>query len=76
MEQFLSLNHYLYHVSHNNFQFPVMNSSACCDFFSLEIGLAFCFNACAEIDSKLLRNQNFKKKAFIKLFLNPNFEVP
>ena len=58
-----------------------MNSSACCDLFSLEIGLAFCFNACAEIDSKLLRNQNLKKKAlkkkaFIKLFLNPNFEVP
>lgn len=76
MEQFLSLNHYLYHVSHNNFQFPLMNSSACCDLFSLEIGLAFCFNACTEIDSKLLRNQNLKKKAFIKLFLNPNFEVP
>ena len=53
-----------------------MNSSACWDLFSLEIGLVFCFNACTEIDSKLLRNQNLKKKAFIKLFLNPNFEVP
>lgn len=71
MEQFLSLNHYLYHVSHNNFQFPLMNSSACCDLFSLEIGLIFCFNACAEIDSKLLRNQNLKKRHSLNFFSIP-----